>query len=301
MPQAVLVTSPRQPDSLRELADTLRYELELQAIPSAVHAGSMPEEREGQVAIVLDPAEFVAAEGDRQLGEDVARRAVFICATVAGLDEHVELLRRGGAVFALDQRAVLSLQRHGIRARLLRPGYSASRDRFDPDAARSIDVAFMGLPVSRQAVYLERAADVLSRYDCALGGPGSDDDGPNRSTPSVDRWAVLTDSRVVINIHSDERTRLEWPLVLDAIHAGAVVVSEHSSGIAPLVAGEHLLVGAPDSLPFLADVLLRDPERIAAIRARAYERLREWIPFALWVSVLRAAIVELVGEPISKS
>ena len=86
--------------------------------------------------------------------------------------------------------------------------------------------------------------------------------------------------------------------MLDAIHAGAVVVTEHSSGIAPLVAGEHLLVASADSLPFVAESLVRDPERLAALRTAAYERLSSWIPFALPVAVLRAAIVELVGEPV---
>ena len=53
-----------------------------------------------------------------------------------------------------------------------------------------------------------------------------------------------------------------------------------------------------DSLPFVAESLLRDPERLAALRTAAYERLSGWIPFALPVAVLRAAIVELVGEPV---
>jgi hypothetical protein len=293
VPHAVLITSSAQSDSLRELADTLRYELELQAIPSTLHTGSMPEERQGQVAIVLDPWEFVAAEGDGELPEPVARRTIFICGELepTGLDDpHAQLLRRAGAVFALDQRSVLALQRAGIRARLLRPGYSAALDRFDPAASRPVDVAFLGAPTARQAPYLDEAGRVLGRYRCRLA------DG---SMPAEDRWQLLESTRIVLNLHRDGQTRLEWGSVLDAIHAGAVVVSEHSSGIAPLVAGEHLLVGAPDSLPFLADLLLRDPERTGAIRAHAYERLSTWVPFALWVSVLRAAIVELVGEPIS--
>ena len=43
---------------------------------------------------------------------------------------------------------------------------------------------------------------------------------------------------------------------------------------------------------------MRDTERLAALRTAAYERLSRWIPFALPVAVLRAAIVELVGEPV---
>jgi glycosyltransferase EpsE len=114
-----------------------------------------------------------------------------------------------------------------------------------------------------------------------------------------ERWALLSQTKVVINLHCGEQTLLEWRRTLDAIHAGAVVVTEHSHGIAPLTPGEHLLVSSPDALPFVAESLLRDPPRLARIREAAYERLRNWIPYALPVSVLRAALVELVGEPIS--
>ena len=86
--------------------------------------------------------------------------------------------------------------------------------------------------------------------------------------------------------------------MLDAIHAGAVVVSEHATGLAPLEPGTHLLVAAADALPYVADHLLSDPDRLAQLREQAYERLSTWIPYALPVSILRAAIVELVGEAL---
>ncbi len=69
-------------------------------------------------------------------------------------------------------------------------------------------------------------------------------------------------------------------------------------GIGPLVPGEHLLVASPDSLPFVVEELIGDEERLDRLRAQAYERLSAWIPFGLSVSVLRAAVVELVGVPV---
>jgi hypothetical protein len=87
--------------------------------------------------------------------------------------------------------------------------------------------------------------------------------------------------------------------MLDAIHAGAVVVTEHSSQIAPLVPGEHVIAASPDALPHIARALLRDPARLMEIRRTAHDRLHDWIPYALWASILRAAVVELIGEPIA--
>ena len=62
-----------------------------------------------------------------------------------------------------------------------------------------------------------------------------------------------------LNLHADEDQRLEWTRVLDAIHAGAVVVSEHATGIAPLDAGAHLLLASPGAIAYVADQLLATP------------------------------------------
>ena len=214
-------------------------------------------------------------------------------------DPHLELLRRAGSVFAIDQRAVLGLSRLGIRARLVRPGYTRLHDHFCPERERPIDAVFLGAHTLRRTRYLNRAAEVLARLNCRMHiAPPEPAAGETPSFLADSRWRLLEQTKVVINLHSGEQTRLEWRRVLDAIHAGAVVVTEHSSGIAPLVAGEHLLVASADSLPFVVEALVRDAERLAALRTAAYERLSQWVPFALPVGVLRAAIIELVGEPV---
>lgn len=294
--------SERQPDSLRELAATLGHELDLQAVPTSLHLGGFPDSRPDRVYVLLDPRAYVRGESEHALPEDaILRRTIFLCTELPPADRgdaHVELLKRAGAVFVQDQRSVVAMQRLGVRARLIRPGYSKSLDHFDPGASRPIDVMFIGTRSARRTTYLDRAARVLARHNCMLQiSEEVPIAGDTTSFPGASRWPLLAQTKVLINLHRGEDTRLEWRRVLDAIHAGAVVVTEHSSGIAPLVAGEHLLVASPDSVPFVADVLLRDEQRLADMRARAYERLSAWIPYALPVSVLRAAVVELVGEP----
>jgi hypothetical protein len=298
MPEAAFVMSTHQHHPLRELAESARHELELQAVPSSLHVGGFPEPRPDRVYVLLDPRSYVAAEGAEALPDDaILARTVLLCVEPPPTDPsdpHLALLRRAGAVFAIDQRAVVTLSRLGIRARLLRPGYTRIHDYFDPAADRPIDVLFLGAHTLRRTRYLNRAAHVLARLNCAvyLAGP------EQSSLPADAKWPLLAQTKVVVNFHGGEQSRLEWRRVVDAIHAGAVVVTEHSSGIAPLVAGEHLLVASADSLPFVAESLVNDPERLATMRIAAYERLSAWIPFALPVAVLRAAIVERVGEPM---
>jgi hypothetical protein len=296
----------RRQDSLRELAETLGYELELQTVPSSVHAGTFPSPRIDLVYVLLDPMGYAADVGPQALPDDaILARTIMLCVGPAPAEPtrpELMLLRRAGAVFAVDQRWVVALGRAGIRARLVRPGFTRRHNYFDPAAVRPIDVAVVGASTPRRTRYMDRAERVLSRLDGVV--QMADDESPSTaawSLPADAKWPLLTQTKVVMNLHGDENDRLEWSRVLDAIHAGAVVVTEHSSGIAPLVAGEHLLVASADALPFVAELLVRDPQRLAAVRDAAYKRLSNWIPFALGVAVLRAAVVELVGEPLPRA
>ncbi len=86
---------------------------------------------------------------------------------------------------------------------------------------------------------------------------------------------------------------------LDAIHAGAVVVTEPSSGIAPLVPGEHLLVASAGfaSLPRRGRCWATSSGSHVCAPERTSDSKRG-SPIAMSVAVLRAAVVELVGEPV---
>lgn len=302
MPEVAFVWAERHDRPLREFAATVRYELGLQAVPSSLHLGRFPDVRPDRVYLLLDPHGYVEAEGEAALPDDaVLKRTIFVCIErlTASLVERADLLKRAGAVFAIDQRSVVALHRVGIPARLMRPGYSKSLDHFDPQARRPIDVMFLGGHSARRARYLSLVGRVLARRNCRLhlteADASPDDVG---SFIAEERWPLLAETKVVINLHCGDESRLEWRRVVDAIHAGAVVVTEHSSGIAPLVPGEHLLAASADSLPYVVEALLGDDEQLASLRVRAYERLRTWLPYALAVSVLRASVVELVGEPL---
>lgn len=302
MPEVAFVMSARQHYPLRELGATLGYELERQSVPCALHIGAFPEPRPSLVYVLLDPGGYVEREGRQALpAHGILRRTIFLCAEPpsAGDDEQIALLRRAAAVFALDQRSVVTLQRLGIPARLIRPGYSKFLDRFDPAASRPFDVMFLGTHSLRRTKYLSRAARVLARHNCVLQLCEETPNAGDTSSPLAEaRWPLLAQAKVVISLHRGDQSRFDWRGAVDAIHVGAVVAAEPSAGMAPLLPDEHLLVSSADSLPYVVEELLSDEQRLARLRSAAYERLRTWIPYALPVAILRAAVVELVGEPV---
>ena len=83
-----------------------------------------------------------------------------------------------------------------------------------------------------------------------------------------DKWSLLGRSKLVLNVHREDfPPYFEWVRVLEAIHCGAVVVSERSWHFAPLVAGTHFSP-APREPRALADELLDSPERLERIARR---------------------------------
>ena len=300
------IVAPAQTYAARELAETLLAELTLQGMPGEVSLGEFPGvEARGPlppVYVIVDPARFLTAAAGGLPERALLRRTIVVWTEgppAARDDMLVDQLRWAGAVFATDQRSVASLHRAGVRARLLRAGYSARLDHFDSAAPRTVDVAFIGVQTPRRDSHLLRLAAALAdsrlRFDVAPAPPRADEPEAALAAP---RWNVLAATEILLGIHAGEDRGFPWASMLDGIHAGAVVVCEPSSAIAPLVPGEHLFVASAEAMPHVVRALLRDPDRLRATRQAAYERLRDWIPYALWASVLRAAVVELIGEPL---
>lgn len=302
------IVAPGQPYAARELAETLVFELDRQDMPGEVtltDALSPVEDRDAllPVYVLVDPRPLVSASGPLLPGPELLRRTVVVWTgpPPAAADRAVlSPLRWAGAVFASSQRSVAALHRVGVKARLLRAGYSERLDRFDPEAVRTIGALFLGVESPRRLERLAAVRPMLERCRfevvTAMAEPRSDEPQAPLAAP---RWELLSQAEILLSIHADEDRAIDWPGVLDAIHAGAVVVTEHSSQIGPLVPGEQLIAASPDALPHVAHALLRDPTRLRRIRHAAHARLREWIPYALWASILRAAVVELIGEPVA--
>ena len=123
------------------------------------------------------------------------------------------LLRRAGAVFAIDQRAVVALRDSGIRARLVRPGYTRM-----PRPLRS-----RRRPPDRRAVprRARAAPDALPRPGRARPGPSelrrAASPSPSRARANrvvarqTPRWPLLEQTKVVHQPPSAATTtRLEW-------------------------------------------------------------------------------------------
>ena len=302
MPKLAFVTSPAHRFQTSELVKTLRYELAEQDVPSTLSTEFFSAPAVDVVYVLVDPDDFLASAGpDSFPPADVLRRTIFLSASRApsgAQAPHLEHYQQAGVVFDIDPDRVAARQKAGIAARHLRLGYSPKWDHFDPAARPTIDVMFLGRDSPHRAWQLNRCARLLADRSCRIHLVGSGE------LSGEAKWDLLTKTRIVLNIHAVPGAgyhRLEWARILDAIHAGAAVVSEHATDLRPLVPGEHLLTAGPEAFPYVLEAALADADLCRRLRQAAYERIRDWLPFSLAVAGFRAAAVDLVGRPALSS
>jgi GT2 family glycosyltransferase len=294
MAELAFVMSPDQNWFFQEFVAAIRHELDSQGVPSSLSTHGFPEPRPDQVYVVVPPHEYLALEGEGAFPSDrLLARSIFICAEQPGtvhFDDNAKLAARAGAVFDISRWGAELLRGAGIPAEHLQLGYSSRWDHYS-ERERDIDVLFMGCNTLRRSRYLNGYGSVLSRWNCHL--QISDNSRPNTgSSPDFladEKWDLLARSKIIVNLHQGDAPYFEWMRALDALHCGAVLLSEHSIGIDPLTPSVHLFVGRPESLGLMADGLLHDQPYLARVRRQGYKFIRESLPFAASVAKLAEA------------
>jgi hypothetical protein len=270
-----------------ELAEALSYELRKLGAQATIEQGETPLPREGLVHVFLPPHEYVSLSRYRPPAP-LLRRSILISAEQPEthfFDANLPLAREAGAVFDINPRSVRAYGAAGIEASLLELGHTELWDRFDLRAGgrdatgeRDIDILFLGRLSARRAFALASYADVFERFRCHIGL--SDNSRPNVAGAAAfvagdEKRNLLARAKVLLNVHGEEEPYFEWLRIAEAICAGCAIVSEHSSDVAPLEWGRHLITGELGSLGLLCAWLVEDVERRERMRKGAYDLLRE--------------------------
>lgn len=288
-----------------ELAEALCYELDRLGASARVALGELPEPSPERVQVLLPPHEFVVLTGFRPT-PSVLRRCILISAeqpTSTFFDGNVKLARSAGAVFDINARAVRAYRGNGIDATHIQLGYTELWDGDRLAHERDIDVVFMGRFSERRADALSLYSDVLERFKCHF--VISDNSQPNiGSGPNFligeEKRRLLARAKVLLNIHGDDEPYFEWLRVAEAICAGCVVVTEHSTDLEPLIAGQHLVSGRLETLGLLAAAVVDDDSIRAKLSEAAYARLRSEAPLSIAAERLRAAAIRVAAVPVEQ-
>ena len=210
-----------------------------------------------------------------------------------------ELAPRFARTLAINHSSLAELQRRGIAVEHLQLGYTRHWDKWHgQDSPRPIDVTYLGAEEPRRDRILAGCGRWLWHRRTAMLVPPAAPKPSARPDYLIDgaKYDHLRRSKVLVNLHREGTSSFEWIRVMQAIANGCVVVSEPSSDNAPLVGEAHFVVAAADSIPHVAELLLREPDRLAAIRAAAYELVKERLTMDSAVAQLVAVAEEVVSD-----
>lgn len=307
-----LVLAKGQNAFFYELAEAIADEIRSTGHGAEISVDGFPEPREDLVYILLPPHEYYRLEGIHlEPRPEILKRTIFVCAEQPGtsfFEDDLFLAPRAGAVFDINARSVAEFQRRGIPARHLPLGWtptwspvSFEADQPSEGRERPVDVLHMGIYSANRGEALAAAAKHLQRWNAQLVLA---DDRRANSAPQAnfiindDKWRLLRDTRVLLNVHVADRPYFEWLRVVQAISAGCVVVSEHSSGFAPLRPRDHIVFGDTRNLGLLTQMLLEDEDMRWWVARGAWTFLREEMPFSRSVAGLVEAGHEIASAPL---
>jgi glycosyl transferase family 2/glycosyl transferase family 1 len=310
VPEVGFVMASRQNLFWVEIVDAIRGELEALGMPSSVSNDGFPPPRADLVYALVPPHEWFALEVKSGRtpapSPDLLRRTVFLCGEQPGtshFDDNVALAPEAGAFFDLSRGAVREYERRGVAAAHFQLGYTPRWDRCPDDVDRDIDILFLGTYGPRRARYISTYADTIWRRSSQIvfsdSGPSWE---PSRSyLAGDDKWRMLGRAKTLLNIHRDELPYFEWARAVQALTNGCVLVSEGSTDYAPLVPGEHFVVGRPESLALLVEGLLEDPDRRRALQQQALEFVRDSLPLRDAVADFATAAEEVARGRVPPS
>ncbi len=239
-----------------------------------------------ELVYVVVPHEF-EAWGSPAGAPDAAQRArtIALCTENPGtewFEATYRLVASFGAAVSINRSSAAELRRRGVRCEHLQLGYCASWDswREDESVERELDVLYLGAADPRRDPLLAGIGARLWARNCQFLVPPLEP----RTAPRADflkeeaKYRRLASSKILLNLHRTTSAALEWMRFLEAICNGCVVVSEPSLDGDPLQAGEHFVEAPVEQIAAVAAELLDDPERLRALRERAYRFVREQLP-----------------------
>jgi hypothetical protein len=209
-----------------------------------------------------------------------------------------ELAPQFPQLLAINQSSVAALRGRGIAAEHLQLGYTRHWDRWGAaDSPRPIDVTYLGSAHPRRDALVASYGRWLWPRRTAMLVPPIATKPSARPDYLVDdaKYEHLTRSKVLVNLHQEGTSSFEWVRALQAMANGCVVVSEPSVDHHPLVPGEHFIAAAPESIPHVVEGLLLRTDRLASIRACAYETVRTELSMAVTIERLIAVAERLLA------
>jgi hypothetical protein len=291
---------------MTELAELLAAALRDLDRDVEVVSEGLPATDRGVVNLVVAPHEyFTLLPGvDEERLMEAASRSVLVATEQPGttwFETSARFAVASPLTLDINRAGAEELVRRGVPVRLLPLGYHPTCDVWgaDPARERPVDVVFMGSLTPRRERFLAEAARSLSEFRCNIllfEGTRPVTAGSEHFLVDSARRDKLSRSKLLVNVHRDERPYFEWARVLDALANGCVLVSEDSLGYEPLEPFRHFVQAPLDTVVPYVVSLLTDEDWRRELAAEAHAFARTHLDLRSHLAVLLPSI-ESVDEP----
>ncbi len=230
--------------------------------------------------IVLTPHEFYNLFLREQLSRAEARRltgGVYLLCTeqpeTGWFHSNLQWAHYARGVADINPLGVAAYRQRQLPAEQLQLGYHPMLEGEGARAhsTRTFDLTFLGAMTARRDEFLARHADFFSRHRCHLRlvPLGFAKTKQTRSyLDAAARNQLLSDTRILLNVHYSEQKYFEWHRMLVGLANGCCIITETCQGHGALVPGRHFVMVDPEYLIPACEYYLAHPEECAAI-ARA--------------------------------
>jgi hypothetical protein len=283
-PDLCLVSASGGSAFMAELLEVVADAVRTAGGRARTHTGALPPPNPDTVYVVVPHEYFVVTPDAGFPPADLCRRTIGFNVEHPGtatFERVAGLVGCLGAVVDINLNSAAELRHRGLPGMPVEHfqlGYSPLWDMWggDPDSARDVDVTYLGTAERRRSVLLGSYARDLEHLTTKLFTPPHEMMATARVDflPGMAKLAHLARSRFLLNLHRERKQTLEWVRTLEAMCNGCVVITEPSTEVEPMIAGEHLVVARPDSLGVVAAALCGDPDRERRLRSAAYEFAR---------------------------
>lgn len=277
--------------------------------------------------IVIAPHEFFVLDGDEAWKLLSSRKNLILLNTeqiqTQWFAEAQKYFSKSRYILDLNYNTASSLRSMGYDAYFLPLGFSEAFEKrhqgvaldrrgplaslpqsilqCEPDSyeARPIDILFIGTISTRRSLYFAQNASFFSSYNTFLYLPDGASPFRVEETRTLDftRFAGLARrSKVLLNIHRDEESYLEWQRIVSlGVLQSTLVVSETCDYGAVVVPNMHYIDGPLNALTELCRYYLDNIDLAENFASRSYENFRARFPMK---DILKSLVRELVGRGI---
>ena len=281
--------SPFMAEILASAADAVRST----GASAITHAGTVDEVDDGATAFVVVPHEYFVL--NPRPTDQALRRTIAFGVEHPGTETFSTAVAAAAlceAHFEIGEESVAAMRSRGFAAHRFVLGYSPEWDHWRRSTAgRTTDIAYLGTVDERRLRVLARIAPEWSDLTTVLLTPPHEVMSKPRPDflTGAEKWRFLATTKVLLNLHREAKTALEWVRALEAMCNGCVIVTEPSTDLGPIIPGQHLIVADRSRIGAVARAVAGDEDLRRSVADRAYALCRE--QFDMSASAVRLAEV----------